>query len=73
MLSCLAYELLRQIRQRIPQHTANEKIRRWSVQSIRLYLLKVAAHVYVKAKSIHLALSKAFPHQRLFTDLIMRC
>jgi hypothetical protein len=73
MLSCLAYELLRQIRQMIPKHTANEWIRRWSIQSIRLYLLKVAAQVHVKVKRIHLALSRAFPHQQLLTDLILRC
>lgn len=73
MMCGLAYELLRQLRQHIAHCTAHEKIRKWSLQSIRLYLLKVAAQVQVKVKSIHLVLSKAFPHQKLFTDLVMRC
>jgi hypothetical protein len=73
MLSCLAYELLRMIRQKIAKYTKNEKICRWSMNSIRLYLLKVAAKVKIKVRSIHLALSRAFPHQQLFTDLVMRC
>ena len=72
MLSSLAYELLRLVRELI-RKTSYEKAKRWTVQSIRLYLLKVAAQVKQSIRSIHISFSKAFTQQNLFTEIMMRC
>ena len=72
MLSCLAYELLRMIREQI-QTLKHPVAQRWSVQSIRLYLLKVAAQVRVRVKAIHYSFSSAFAQQELFWQILQRC
>lgn len=72
MLSCLAYELLRIIREHI-QALKHPVAHRWSVQSIRLYLLKVAAQVPVRVKAIHYSFSSAFAQQELFWQIMQRC
>jgi hypothetical protein len=72
MLSALAYELLRLLREKI-RETAHTKTHQWSIQSIRLYLIKVAVRVKVRVKSIHLAISKAFTQQNLFREIILNC
>jgi len=72
MLSCLAYELLRMIREQI-QALKHPVAQRWSVQSIRLYLLKVAAQVRVRVKAIHYSFSSAFAQQVLFWQILQRC
>jgi hypothetical protein len=72
MLSSLAYELLRQLRELI-RMTSHEKAKRWSIQSIRLYLLKVAAQVQQSVRQIHICFSRSFSQQNLFTELMMLC
>lgn len=72
MLSCLAYELLRMIREHI-QALSHHVAHRWSVQSIRLYLLKVAAQVRIRVKAIHYSFSSAFAQQELFWQIMQRC
>lgn len=72
MLSCLAYELLRMIRVHI-RALKHPVAHRWSVQSIRLYLLKVATQVRVRVKSIHFSFSSAFAQQELFLQIMQRC
>jgi len=72
MLSCLAYELMRLLRQRIRQ-TKHAQAWNWSVQSIRLYLLKVAAQVQQTVRRIYIRFSRAFTQQNLFTEIMMRC
>lgn len=72
MLSCLAYELLRGVREIIK--TLNYPVAsRWNVHSIRLYLLKVAAQVRVRVKSINFSFSTAFPQQELFLKIMQKC
>lgn len=70
MLSALSYELLRLLREKIRQ-TSHKKAHKWSIQSIRLYLIKVATVVKVRVRSIHLALSEAFTQQNLFREIIL--
>ena len=72
MLSCLAYELIRELRGCI-RKTDHQKAHKWSIQTIRLRLLKVAAQVKVRVRSIQIALSKAFSHQNLFKEVILQC
>jgi len=72
MLSCLAYEVLRIIREHI-RALKHPVAKRWSIQSIRLYLLKVAAQVRVRVKAIHYSFSSAFPQQELFRQVFQRC
>lgn len=72
MLSCLAYELLRNLRGLI-RKTAHAKAWAWSVQSIRLYLLKVAAQVHETVRRIHIRFSRAFSQQNLFREVMMQC
>jgi hypothetical protein len=72
MLSSLAYELLRQLRVLI-RKTSHQKAKRWSVHSIRLYLLKVAAQVKQNIRSIHISFTKSFTQQNLFTEIMSLC
>lgn len=72
MLSCLAYELLRGVR-RLIRKTAHSNAWAWSLQSIRLYLLKVAAQVHETARRIHICFSRAFSQQNLFREVMMLC
>jgi hypothetical protein len=72
MLSCLAYELLRHLREVIRQ-TSHAKAWKWSIHSIRLYLLKVAAQVHQTVRRIYIRFSRAFSQQNLFTEVMMRC
>jgi hypothetical protein len=71
MLSALAYELLRMLREVI-RKTNHEQAHRWTMHSIRLYLLKVAAIVKVRVRTIHVAFSRAFPQQKLFKTVMMQ-
>jgi len=72
MLACLSYELLRKVKEFI-NHTVHEKCYAWSLQSIRLYLLKIGAYVKVKAKYVLVKLSQAFVYQDLFNDVVLQC
>ncbi len=72
MLSCLAYELLRSLRQVI-QKTNHTKAWNWSIQSIRLYLLKAGAQVHETVRRIYIRFSQAFSQQNFFTEVMMLC
>ncbi len=72
MLSCLAYELLRTIRVLI-RKTPRQYAWKWNMQSIRLYLLKVAAQIKERVRYVIINLSKAFTQQNLMKDIIALC
>lgn len=72
MLACLAYELLRLVKVAITK-TEFEVSHTWSLQSIRLNLLKVAGYVKTKVKYCLIKLSSAFPYQELFSKVILQC
>lgn len=74
MLSCLAYELLNIIRQLIRKtKTKSKKAKNWTMNSIRLYLLKIGTQVKICKRSIQLSFCSAFRYKQLFTSIIMRC
>jgi hypothetical protein len=72
MLSCLAYELLRTIRVLI-RRTPKQYAWRWNMQSIRLYLLKVAAQIKERVRYVIIKLSKTFTQQNLMKEIIALC
>lgn len=72
MLACLAYELLRLVKIAINK-TGHEKCHTWNMQSIRLYLLKVAGYVKERAKYCLIKLSSGFTHKDLFEQVILLC
>lgn len=71
MLSCLGYEMFRQIKLMIAK-TSHQKAKKWQIDSIRLYLLKVGATLKKRVRSITIEFSKAFPQQELLGELL-RC
>ncbi len=70
ILSCLAYEVLRSIRQRLPALSKDPAIRRWSIESIRLKLLKVAAYVQVRVRRVYFRFARGHPYRHLFDALM---
>ncbi|WP_410528207.1 transposase [Sphingobacterium sp. ML3W] len=68
-LSCLAYEMFLQLKNRI-QKTKSEKAKRWQVSTIRTHLLKIGATIKITKRRIYYQLSKAFVHQNLFREII---
>lgn len=72
MLSCLAYELLRTIRVLI-RKTHRQYAWKWNMQSIRLYLLKVAAQIKERVRYVIINLSKTFTQQNLMKEIIALC
>jgi len=72
MLACLAYELLRLVKIAIGK-TEYKDCHSWCLQSIRLYLLKVAGYVKAKVKYCLVKLSSAFAYQDLFGKVILKC
>jgi hypothetical protein len=72
MLACLAYELLRLVKIAISK-TEYENCHSWCLQSIRLYLLKVAGYVKTRVKYCLVKLSSTFAYQDLFGKVILQC
>jgi len=72
MLACLAYELLRLVKIAIIK-TEHDNCHSWSLQSIRLHLLKVAGYVKTRVKYCLVKLSSAFAYQDLFEKVILQC
>ena len=70
ILSCLAYEVLRSLRDRLPTVTRDERLWVWSIHSIRLYLLKVAGQVKVTLRRVYFRLARGHPYQTIITGLL---
>lgn len=70
ILSCLAYETLRSVRQDLKKVTKDPKITSWSVQSIRLYLLKVAAYVKETTRKTYFRMARGHPYADIITALL---
>lgn len=70
ILSCLAYEVLRSLRERLPEVTRDPRLWVWSIQSIRLYLLKVAGQIKVTARRVYFRLARGHPYQTIITGLL---
>ena len=71
IISCLAYETLRRVKTYLPKVTKDERKRRWSIQSIRLYLIKVAAQVRITIRRVYFNFARGHPHQDLITKLLI--
>jgi hypothetical protein len=72
LLSALCYEFFYQIKQLIAK-SHNEEAKRWQIDNIRLYLMKVGATIEEKAKQIILKLSKSYICRDLFKELVELC
>lgn len=69
LISCMAYELFVLLKQAI-QKTSFEEAKKWQIDTIRLSLLKIGATIKKTKRRIYYRLSKAFPYQGLFRQLI---
>ena len=69
LCSSLSYEFMRLIKEEIKQ-VGDKTARKWQVNSIRTYLLKVGATIKQTKKRVYYKLSKAFVYQDLFIKLI---
>lgn len=68
-ISSLAYEMFLLIKQKIKK-TSFEIAKKWQIDSIRTYLLKVGATLKITKKRIVYQLSKAFVYKDLFREII---
>lgn len=70
ILSCLAYEVLRSLRERLPGVTKDRRLWAWSIQSIRLHLLKAAAQIKVTVRRVYFRLARGHPHKAILAKLL---
>jgi hypothetical protein len=70
ILSCLAYEVLRSLRDRLPKVTRDPRLWVWSIHSIRLYLLKIAGQIKVTSRRVYFRLARGHPYQTVITGLL---
>jgi hypothetical protein len=68
--SCMAYELMRSIRENLPEATKDEKILRWTIQSIRLYLIKIAAQFRITVRRVYFRFARGHPYQDVLANLL---
>lgn len=69
LISSIAYEMFVLLKNGIKK-TNFEKAKKWQIDTIRTYLLKVGATIKVTKRRIYYQLSEAFVHQDLFRALI---
>ena len=67
--SCIAYEMFLFLKNRIKK-TTHEKAKKWQINTIRTYLLKVGAKIKITKRRIYYKLSKAFVFKDLFREII---
>ena len=68
-ISSLAYEMFLLIKQKIKKSSV-EVAKKWQINTIRTYLLKVGATIKITKKRIFYQLSKAFVYKDLFREII---
>ena len=71
LISSIAYEMFLILKTKIKKTTFKEA-KKWQINSIRTYLLKIGATVKKTKRRIYYRLSKAFVHQELFYELIFQ-
>lgn len=69
--SSLVYEMFLIIKQMI-KNTKHSNAKKWQIDNIRLYLLKVGGTIKKTAKRIYIKLSKSFVYKELFQELIFQ-
>ena len=70
-ISSMAYEMFLLLKGKIKK-TSFEKAKKWQIDSIRTYLLKVGATIRITKRRVFYRLSKAFVFQGLFRELIFQ-
>ena len=71
IMSCLSYETLREIKTKLPEVSKDPTICHWSIQSIRLYLIKIAAQVRITVRRVYFKFAKGHPYQKVLTQLLL--
>lgn len=69
IISSLAYELLLLVKQQISK-TDNEKAKKWQIENIRLFLLKIGGLIRKTKRRIFISLSKSAVYKDLFMQLV---
>lgn len=67
--SCIAYEMFLLLKNRIKK-TRFENAKKWQINSIRTYLLKVGATIKITKRRIYYRLSRAFVFKDLFREIV---
>ncbi len=70
-ISSLAYEMFLLLKQKIKK-TSHEIAKKWQIDTIRTYLLKVGARIRITKKRIYYQLSKSFVYKDLFREIIIQ-
>lgn len=70
IISCLAYELLRSIKQRLNQLSNNPTIKNWNIQSVRLYLIKIAAQIKINIRRVYFKFARGHPYHSILDKLL---
>ena len=70
-ISSLAYEMFLLIKEKINK-SSFEVAKKWQIDTIRTYLLKVGATIKITKKRIFYQLSKAFVYKDLFREIIIQ-
>jgi len=71
ILSSLAYEFMYLIKQKI-QKTKHEIAKKWQVNNIRLFLLKIGGMIKKTKRIVTISLSKSAVYQEVFLDILLQ-
>lgn len=69
LLSGLCYKMFEKIKERI-KTTKNEPAKKWQIDNIRLYLLKIGTTIKMTVRRVIIKFSNAFTHQNLLTEVL---
>lgn len=69
IISSLAYEFMLVIKQKIKK-TGHEKAKKWQVDNIRLFLLKIGGFLKETKRRVIIKLSKSAPYQDLYLNIL---
>lgn len=68
-LSAIVYEIFGELKRMIAK-TSHDEAKKWQVDNIRLFLLKVGATVIRRVRKVTIRFSRAFARQELFRELM---
>ncbi len=69
IISSLSYEIFRLIKEKI-QKTTFDKAKKWQINNIRLFLLKISGKIKETKRRIYVSLSNTYIYKELFRELI---
>ena len=70
IISSLAYEFMLKIKEKIKEVSKEEHPKKWLVENIRLFLMKIAAVVRITKRRIIISLSSSAIYKDLFLSLV---